>query len=85
MQFKFLNSLLVSVGMIVAAPVAAAPTSAPVATSASKLSLAGARVGAPAKGEKLAGGASIIALAILGGIIAIGVFAATSDDGPSSN
>lgn len=80
MRFKFLNSVLVSVGMIAAAPVAAAPATAP----AAKLSVVQARAGAPVEGEKLAAGAGVIALVILAGIAAIAVLAATADDEPQS-
>lgn len=79
MRFKLLSSVLVSASLV-SAPVAAA-------SPASSLSLANARAGASVADEnKLAEGAGgILALVIVAGIVAIGVFAATADDGPDSN
>lgn len=72
---NLLSSVLVSASLV-SAPVMAAP-------SASALSLSNARIGAATKGENdLAEGAGgIIAIALVAGIVAIGVLAATSDDG----
>lgn len=79
---KMLSSIIVSASLI-AAPVAAA-------SSAQSLSLSNARVGAVTGGENdlASGGGGIIALVILAGIVAIGVFAAIEggedDDFPAS-
>lgn len=80
---KFLTSALISASMVAAAPsMAVAQTSAP----AAKLSVAHARAGATEGDSKLEGGAGgIIAIALLAGIVAIGVLAAVNnDDAPNS-
>lgn len=75
MRLKLLSSILVSASMVAAAPVAAAPS------AASKLSVVGARAGAPAGESRLAEGAGgIIALALVAGIAAIAIVGALADD-----
>lgn len=80
---KLLTSALISASMIGAVPAAAVAQT----SSASKLSVVSARAGAPSGqsrilGDEGAGG--IIALALVAGIVAIGVLAATQDDSPNS-
>lgn len=76
---KFLSSVVISASLI-AAPAVAAP-------SAQSLSLSNARVGASTTGQNdLASGAGgIAAIAILAGIVAIGVFAAIEESESDSN
>ncbi|NNM76985.1 hypothetical protein HJG53_08735 [Sphingomonas sp. ID1715] len=71
---KLLGSVLVSASLV-SAPVMAAP-------SASALSLSHARAGAATSGdsELAEGSGGIIAIALVAGIVAIGVLAATTDD-----
>ena len=84
MRIKFLTTALVATSMVAISPgVAVAQTVAP----ASKLSVVSARAGAPAGDSQLAGwSGGVIALAILAGIVAIGVLAAVNgDDGNDSS
>lgn len=79
MRSKLLSSIIASASLIAAAPVAA--------QSASALSVA--RANATVEGEDLAGGAGgAIAIALVAGIVAIGVLAAIEsgddDDDPVS-
>ena len=78
---KMLSSILVTAGMAMAAPVAAAPS------AASKLSVAQSRTAAPGSGErKLAEGAGgIVALALVAGIAAIVIVGALADDNDDDN
>ena len=78
MRIKSLTTVLVATSMVALSPsIAAAQTVAP----ASKLSVVSARAGAPAGDSRLAGGSGgVIALAILAGIVAIGVLAAVNSD-----
>lgn len=78
MRRNFLTSALIATSMAAALPsVAIAQTSA----SAAKLSIAHARAGASAGDSDLAGGSGgVIALALVAGIVAIGVLAAVNGD-----
>lgn len=83
MRTGFITSALIASSMAAAAPsVAIAQTT----SSAAKLSIAHARAGAANGDSRLAGGsAGVIALALVAGIVAIGVLAAVnSDDNGSS-
>ena len=75
---KLISSIVASASLLVA------PVAASVASPAQSLSLSNARVGAAsgAKSDLAGGSGGIIALVILAGIVAIGVFAAIeeSDD-----
>jgi hypothetical protein len=77
-RIKSLTSALIAGSMVAAAPSAAI---AQTAASASKLSVVQARAGAPAGDSQLAGGSGgVIAIALLAGIVAIGVLAAVNSD-----
>ncbi|HYZ48470.1 MAG TPA: hypothetical protein VE567_06205 [Sphingomonas sp.] len=80
MRPKLLSSIIVSASLIAAAPAAAAPS------SASKLSVVGARAGAPAGNSRLAeGSGGIIALVLVAGIAAIAIVGALADDSNNNN
>ena len=72
MRSKLLSSIIATASLIAAAPVAA--------QSAASLSVA--RANASVDGEELAGGAGgAVAIALVAGIVAIGVLAAIEGDG----
>lgn len=81
MRFKLLSSILVSASMVTAMPAVAAPS------SASKLSVVGARSGAPASGDSqfAQGSGAIIALALLAGIAAILIVGEVVNDNNSTS
>lgn len=83
MKFKALTGSALAVAML---STTVAASAAPVANSASSLSLSNARVGTATTGKnKLAGGAGIFALLIAAGVAAIGVVAIVKDDNSDSN
>ena len=80
MRFKLLSSLIASASLV------ATPVLAQAAPSASATKLSVARANTSVEGKKLAEGAGgIVAIALVAGIIAIGVLAATQSDGDSDS
>ena len=81
MSFRNAATAIVAALTVVATPSMAVAQTA----SASKLSVASARAGAPVEGEKLVGGSLIIALLAAAAVVAGVIVAADSDDEPQSN